>query len=482
MPRVSQAKLVQMEGYKGGLNKDADVARLSPDEMPEALNVIIGLRGEVTKRRGYVRFDTNLTTRITWLHSWRDNQARSWLVGIDENGQIYYTQDTGTTFTNSTKNIGPGGSAVREPVATTVANGKLYVSSRRGHDTQRWDGTTWATVAAVPKAQFSKWRFEQFFVANIAGSPSQLRVSLELNPEDFTTEPAVFDFDSDDGTEIRALAPSGDDLLVFKDHSIHIFSGKVRSDFQKYRLDSLRGTYSPRSVEQVRGLIIFYDRDTGVWAWDGAEFTLISEKINEYLLDSITYEASYLAAAYVRRDSYYLSVPWLGGSTNQRTFVFSTLNNSWTEWDYGAADAESHVNHDFLGGPRGDVGVYESGIGFLDKSSPILVRFKTPWMNPGGPGSLARLRRLEANMAKTDATVSVSLYHEYDSAPVLTRAFVAANPNKSNESDMIKNLDGWGGRADAHQLEFSSIDDKALQLNSANALFTVIKDTLGEHV
>ena len=474
--------VVEMDGYLGGLNKDADVARLEENETPEALNVHIGLRGEIVKRKGYVRYDTALTTRQETLFAWSDAAGKDWLMSIDSTGQIYASEATTGVFTNSTKNIGTGGSHVRHPIGLVVANGVLYVSSRRGADSLKWTGTAWSTVTSVPKAQFLRWRFEQLFAANIAGAPSDLRISLELEPENFTTEPAIFGFEPNDGTEIRGMAASGDDLLVFKDHSIHIFAGKVRSDFQKYRLDSLRGTFSPRSIQQVRGLIIFFDRDTGVWAWDGSQFTLISEKINRYLLDNVTYESTYLAAGFVRRDQYYLSVPWQGGTTNQRTFVYSTLTETWTEWDFGIADGQQHLNRDFIAAPRGELGVYEAGVGNLDNGANIHMQFKTPWMTPGGPGSSARLRRLETNMAATGAQIHVTLYQEYDGFPILTRSFEATNPNKVSESDLIKNLDGWGKRADAHQLEFINDDGNELQINWNNVIFSTTRDILGEHV
>lgn len=482
MPRVSPLRVVQMDGYLGGLNKDADVARLEENETPQALNVTIGLRGEVSKRQGYSRFDTNLANEVTHLWSWRDGQSREWLMAVDEAGQIRYVQDTNQAFTDSGKNLGVGGSAARHPIGWAVAQGFIYISSRRGHDSLKWNGTTWTTVAAVPKAQFLKWRFDQLFAANIVNEPSQLRISLELQPENFTDTPAIFDFDKADGTEIRQLAASGDDLLVFKDHSIYIFSGRVRSDFQQYRLDNLRGTFSPRTVKQVRGLLIFFDRDTGVWAWDGSEFTLISEKINQYLLNNITYDACYMAVGHVWRDSYILSVPWQSSQVNQRSFVFSTLTQAWTEWDYGAWDAENHVNHSFIASPRAENGIYEANAGFTDAGLPITMDFRTPWLNPGGPGALSRLRRLETNLVATGASVTVELAQEYDPAPVLSRTLVAVNNNKVSEASVIKNLDGWARRADAHQLRFMTSDPVDFQLNAAHAIFSVNADMLGEHV
>ena len=333
----------------------------------------------------------------------------------------------------------------------------------------------------MPKCQFLIWRFEQLFAANISQAASQLQVSLEGNPEDFATNAAVYSFDKDDGDEIRGMAPSGDDLLIFKDHSIHIFSGKVRSDFNRYRLDSLRGTFSPGTIKQVRGLLIFLDRDTGVWSWDGSQFTLISEKINQYLLDNLTYNFAFTAAAHVRRDRYFLSVPWQGSTTNQRTFVYSTLTNSWTEWDYGVWDAINHVNRELIGGPRGQAGVWEAE-GSSDGGNPILVKFKTPWMKPAGLGGTSRLRRVESLLKRTNCALDISVRQEYDDNILLSRSFVTDNTVKPSESDVLICLDGWPGRADAHQLEFSSNDELPLQINMIEALFSVNRDRYGETV
>jgi hypothetical protein len=482
MARTSHTLSVNMEGFSGGLNKDADVARLEPDETPELLNGLIGLRGEVYKRPGYSQFDTNLAGQIEHLNSWRAADGSEYLMAIESDGDVHFTQDTTQAFTSTGTNLGVGGSATRHPIGFTTANGFLYFGSRRGHDTKKFDGVTVTNVAAIPSAQHLLWRYEQLFVSNIAGSPSQMQISLELDPEDFATEPAIFQFDVDDGDEIRAMVPSGEDLLIFKDHSIHTFTGKVRSDFAKYRLDSLRGTVSPLTVKQVRGLIIFFDRDTGVWAWDGAQFALISEKINEYILNNVTYDHAYVASAYVRRDAYILSLPWQTAQSNQRTFVYSTLTNSWTEWDYGVWDATQHASRQFAGSPRGQVGVYETWIGSDDDGSSIPFTFKTPWMHPGGTGAKARLRRIEMNMTATAATVDVDLFQDYFTAIVQNRQFTADNPNGATETDLIKNLDGWGGRAAALQLQITTDDMSPIQLNNLSAIFSVNRDRMGEHV
>jgi hypothetical protein len=484
MARKAGYEIVAMNGYPGGLNKDAHVGRLEPTELPEALNVDIGLRGEVVKRKGYERFDTNLTTNIRDMHSWTTTSGVNVLVAVDSTGQVWWAEGSDTAFTNSGKNVGTGGSHIKHPLGFAVANGSLYITSRRGPDNMKWagPGQSWVDVPGMPKAQFAQWRFDQLFLANIAGKPSQMQVSLEFAPQNFTDEPAIFEFESEDGTEIRGLQPSGDDLLVFKDHAIHIFSGRVRSDFNKYRLDSLRGTVSPRTIAQVRGIIIFLDRDTGVWAWDGQQFTLISEKINRYLLDNMTYTHAFIANGNVRRDQYHLSVPWQGSTTNQHMFIYSTLTNTWTEYDFGVWDSGPHESRDYIAGPRGAVGVYKAREGQFDDGAPIAMRWRTPWLTPAGPGGHARLRRLETNMVASGAEVSVTLFHEYDNNPILSRSFIADNPNKATDIGMIKNLDGWGGLADAHQLEYFSDDDKDVQVNSAHALFTVRIDALGEHV
>jgi len=480
MPAVSPVRAVRLDGFAGGLNKDADVTRLEQTESPEILNGLLGIRGEVFKRQGYERYDDNLAQQVTHMVSWRDASARVWLVAIDESGDVFYVQDTGDTFTDSAKDVGAGGSSTRHPIGWAVANGFLYLSSRRGHTTMKWNGTTWSDVAAVPKAQFLTWRFEQLFAANIVGAPSQLQVSLELAPEDFTTEPAIFEFDPDDGEEIRGIAPSGDDLLVFKDHTIHLFTGKVRSDFARYRLDSLRGTFSPRTIKQVRGLLVFLDRDTGVWAWDGATFTLISEKINQYLLNGMTYDHAYIANAHVRRDLYILSVPWEGSSVNQRTFVYSTLSNSWTEWDYGAWDSINHANRELIASPRGNVGVWEYGT-YLDDAAPISFHFKTPWLQPAGLGGQSRLRRVETNFKASGSEVDVLLRQEYSDDTIMTRTFETHDINSANEVAVVIALDGWPNRADTFQLEYVNDSEEEFQLNLIELLFTVNRDRLGEH-
>ena len=483
MARVPKQVVVGMEGFFGGLNKDADRTRLLPVELSDALNVNIGLRGEAQKRGGFVRHDSNLAgSKIISMFPWKDETGVEYLIAIGQGGTIWRTNNAARAFADTGQDLGAvWNTAAAYPVGYAAAKGNLYISTRRsGIPTKKFTGTAWSNVSAVPQGQHLRWRFEQLFVANLPGATSQMKISVPLQPENFVDTPAVIDFESEDGTEIRGLISSGDDLMVFKDHAIHILTGKVRADFAKYRLDSLRGTVSPKTVKQIRGLVIFFDRDTGVWSWDGQAFTLISEKLNNYILDNHNYNRAWVAAGHVRRDQYYLTVPWGESQMPNRTFVYSTLTNTWTEWDIGWTDAQRHMNREFIAAPKNLGGIYEGPRGWKDNGQPYQVRIRTPWFQPAGPGAISRLRRVESSMSASNATVNVSLRHEYTPKPILTRTFVANNPDRTGEVDLIKNLDGWGKRADAHQIEYTTKDDKGFRLNGVQMVFTVNEDMLGE--
>ena len=60
-----QAETLDLKGFPKGLNRESDPYLLEEGEVPDALNVDFGSRGEVTRRDGYSRFDspTDLTAK-----------------------------------------------------------------------------------------------------------------------------------------------------------------------------------------------------------------------------------------------------------------------------------------------------------------------------------------------------------------------------------------------------------------------------------
>lgn len=50
--------MLNLQGFPGGINKEADPYLLEETEVPDALNVDFGVRGEISRRNGYARIDS----------------------------------------------------------------------------------------------------------------------------------------------------------------------------------------------------------------------------------------------------------------------------------------------------------------------------------------------------------------------------------------------------------------------------------------
>ncbi len=308
MPRSNPYRAFQYEGFERGYVREADSSRLEESEMFEALNVKLGQRGEITYRRGYAAHSSNVSQVVHWLYPWRAAGGADHLIIVDVLGNILEDTLDGS-FTDSAKDAGIHTGLPNHGVGFANAGDSLYISAKTmTSDPVSYNGSTWGTVAAIPKGKILIHRHERLFVFNDAANPSRIYFSGLATPEVFAALDFI-DVSPSDGYEINAAIEFGDDLIVFKDHEVWKLSGRTPNSFALYRIDNERGCVSQKSVVQLGGQLIFYDRDTGVWKFDGANFTLISQPINQHILDDQTYANAYRAAAYVSKDNrYYLSM------------------------------------------------------------------------------------------------------------------------------------------------------------------------------
>ncbi len=81
-----RVEALHLKGFPQGLNREADPYLLSETEVPNAVNVDFGPRGEITRRKGYGRIDEPLeVTSMQRILTWRsdDNEFLLALGGTD---------------------------------------------------------------------------------------------------------------------------------------------------------------------------------------------------------------------------------------------------------------------------------------------------------------------------------------------------------------------------------------------------------------
>ena len=240
------------------------------------------------------------------------------------------------------------------------------------------------------------------------------------------------DVGADDGQEITAMLSFGDQILVFKNQSVYALVGTDDTTFALYTLDDTLGTEGTYAATAVAGRAWFLDERTGVWQYDGAEFTNISEPIKDDLLDNLNREAAYKTVVFWHDAKVYVSIPTgaQSSATQSLTYVYDTELQVWTKYDYGfvpcpfpmysdlniTGPTVSLSNHLFGGIPV--KGVYEFNVGLNDDGDAISSYFTTPWMNVQNIADRHRLRRLEILADEGDGTITVDAFIdlEFDAA------------------------------------------------------------------
>ncbi len=473
MPRVDVYQALQFTGFQKGLNRNADSSRLEADELAVAQNVRLGPRGEVSKRSGYLRHDTNLTDEVEWLHPWRTPGGADFLIGVQSDGFIVHDDLLDGSFTNSGFNVGSQSVLQTYGVGIASATDKIYVSSKNIADVAAFDGAAWTAIPSIPKAKHLIHRHNRLFAINDFAKPSGIYFSELGTPEIFGSN-VIDDMDPDDGYEVNAAVVFGDDLVMFKDQAVWKLSGRNPASFALYRIDQLRGSVSHKSIAQLRGRLLFFDRNSGVWAFDGATFELLSQPINDAMLASMDYDNAYKVASYVGEDRYYMAVPQAAGGF--RTYVFFADSGGWTEYDTGFHDAIDYLNNRYQGVPNAD-GVWVADpdtATFPPSGVPLEGKFRTGWFLVAGPGTRSRIRRLEMTVkGPLSSQFTVRLYRDFDpDTAYITKTFTTG-VNVLNFDDEERRItsDGWGNKIHAFQIEFET-DALPFQLNDFVVFFT----------
>lgn len=504
----------------GGLNRDADPAQLDVNQSPDALNVNFGPKGAVSSRLGYTRYDVACSHDARALHSFHVVGGSEYVVHACEPSGHLYSAAYGVALADSTHVVGAATSEANFHVAFATLNNTLYVTSLSATEGHSYTGAAWANLAATvfdgtadrfPIARFLTVHHDRMWAGNILNGatryPSRVYFSDALVA---TTWPATqyIDFDPNDGSEITALQPFGAALLVFKQHAVHLLTGKTETSFTRYKVESNVGTACPEGTAVSGGVCYFFDPSTGVWTFDGASFEPIDDAIKNYLLAGMNHTNIYRAIAWMWKDRFYLSVPWGAAEYPNRTFVYETVTKSWTEYDYGVQAACIGGNNVLLGGgPRDLHGVWTLETGHYDESVPAPARagaaidsyVYTPWILPEQvPFVKHRTVRVDTVWsALASVTVHVKSYRDYMTTyPTVTQTVTVSpggmiwgtdvwgNPTLwgGTFSEILSRTTGWGGhrwRALAFKFSIDGTDEQ-MQLNNILIVFSSLSRVRGE--
>lgn len=260
----------------------------------------------------------------------------------------------------------------------------------------------------------------------------------KICPSFFATTDEAVEFSDDaavDGPaspgDIQALGVLGNKLVVFKERSIHAYTG-VGLDNVGFG-DSATGFSEPYTVSDKIGanaqghvakcpLGLMFAHETGIWLLDdGLNLTFVGKKIHDLFNDNYdlqeVLDINLIKAVHCARDNY---VAFVGVDY---TFVYFYLYDAWAQWDYSVSAINGATLHDGdLAISYGATVAVQTDGTYQDNSTNYLYRVASVELpidgeNGNGKGQLKSIAPLGRHQGGAAVTLGVSydgLVHELD--------------------------------------------------------------------
>lgn len=160
---------------------------------------------------------------------------------------------------------------------------------------QKWDGKGLPEplIAQGPQdpatSRYLTLHYERVWAAGDREHMDRLYYSRAFNPYDWSAYDAsdeadapemaggAIDIPTWDGSVIRGVANLFDDVVIFKDHSIHRIVGSYPGQYEAVRVHGSVGCVSDRSIVTVKDGVYFWGRE-GICKYDGASAYPLEDK------------------------------------------------------------------------------------------------------------------------------------------------------------------------------------------------------------
>jgi len=495
MPRVAQYQAIRFEGFPDGLNLHADEQNLEVTELAQAKNCTIGDRGRLSMVQGIKRWTVSSgTPGPRKLFGWNNpTDSSEYLVwssaGPGGTGSLVWaTIPDGVV--QGTYNLGMSSFMAYENVGSSFApaDDVLFYSHQNLSSPLSFDGSTWTAVAGIPSARVLVHHHNRLFAISTNDNQSRIYFSNLLDPTVFDVDDWI-DVDPFDGERIVTAVKYGDDLMIFKETSVWKLSGRTPSSFSLYRIDSKRGIQSPECVVEARGRLFLWDTTSGIWAFDGASFELVSDRINPFLVEQASQDRDVqVQFGLIARDDqvWCLGEFWNEDFTTLErvSFAYFLDTNAWSEMTQGFREGFYYLGQMYLGYLNfGDVFIPDRTTNEILNNEQVMS-FETPWISQLGTGANVRVRRVELSLrAEQGKPFTISMFRDFIPTAEQTRIVtIDAEEVGASTGDTVVlrvTLDGWGGRCKAFQFAVST-QQFPFEVLEFDVLYTGEVDLRGE--
>ena len=236
----------------------------------------------------------------------------------------------------------------------------------------------------------------------------------ELNFENSSEEGGGFiDVATFDGSRIRAVVNAMDDVLIFKDKSLHRLSGTYPGEFAVTQVFGTEGTLAPRTIVNDGSSLYFLASD-GLVKYNGMEAAPLSaagdrklkdiwERINDSTIDT--------ACAVLKDNVIYLAVPLDGKLYNTHVIEYHLLDGSYSLIDLEGVDdwlvLREGQDETLLFLSERQIYRYDSGYTFYD-GAPINAVWTSPYISCGSVASRKQTGRVYMSLTAESRDVNKS--------------------------------------------------------------------------
>ena len=271
----AQEQIYQISDFKGGLHTRIDPLLIQANESPSAQNVLFDEDDTLYKRLGYSEYATLPTTgAVLGAHEFTRSSGERWLV-VQISSSLYSSKDDGATWTTI-----KAGLSLINPINYTVYLDELWLTN--GFDNvMSYNGSIVTEYSFIPKGKYIITHFDQIFIGNILGEPSNVYFSAVFaGPKTASgwTATNAFSFAKDDGDVITGLSSHRGNIVVFKNKSVWGILG-YGDNMDLFQYSKVYGCVSHRSIKEYKNDLIFLSKQ-GLCAFNGGDIKQIDRKID----------------------------------------------------------------------------------------------------------------------------------------------------------------------------------------------------------
>lgn len=460
-------KVAFFDDFTGGLNNTDSRQNLLAGETPDCMDVVFNARGGFATRRGYQTTTSSSILNGGYIGG-QFATSTEVLWGIDSGGGLW-TWD-GVTLTDVTTSSAADSSRIVRGVAW---DDRLYFANwlNSGSLLMRfWNGSAFTsltntandnytspTQTNAPLARLIAKHSGHMFWADTVESGtryrSRLRYSHPLQPRDFATAD-YFDIEPDDQTnQITALVPFRDHMLIFKQRGVFALYGYDKSTFVVERVSTQAGVFAQEQVATNASVCYWWSTDGNVYAYNGKGIVPLGDRIRNVVVDGTVNAGHADHRVMWTGDMLWVVLKTVAGG--RLTFVYDPSTGqrgAWTKFSVTPSsmfwwrknDGSAEIT--FIKPSTGRL--YNMGSADTEQDedggsyTPIDAYYKTAWFTAKDTALKKRWRRpTVAAAANDDATLRISVYHDFDESSV-SRTLTL--PIASSSGNMVWG-DDWGG-------------------------------------